>query len=82
MIFRSSVVAFWIVLIGLACVTLEVARVRVGNRIHCGLNTIDEIEEQLRELEVEYNRLACPDALESDLARFLQSRDESVRFQL
>ena len=81
MIFRSSVVAFWIVVIGLACVTLEAARVRVGNRIHCNLKAIENTEEQLREFEADYNRLACPDALESDLARFLQSRDESVAFQ-
>lgn len=71
-IFRASIAAFWILVIGLACVYLEYSQVRLGHRIHGHLERLDEIRNRLHSLEIKYSCLISPDVLEKDLAEFVK----------
>ncbi len=71
MVTRVAFAALWLAVIGLACVYLELARIRIGHRIHRNLEAIDVLEERIRLRELEYNRLAAPDVLESEVEEFI-----------
>ena len=79
MVSRVAIVAFWLVVIGLACVYLELARVRIGNRIHRNLLRVDEARERLRSRELEYSRLAGSAAFEVNVEEFLESVIDQTR---
>jgi hypothetical protein len=70
MVFRAGVMCFWILVIGLACVSLEIAKVKAGHRIHRQLEANDIAAERLRILEIRYNRRVSLDLLEKDLEEF------------
>ena len=72
MVFRSAIIAFWVLVIGLACVYLEFARIRIGHRIHENVQEIDATTERLRLLEIEYSRLVSPDTLDERAEDFLR----------
>ena len=79
MVFRTALAAIWLVLIGLTCVYLEFARVKIGYRIHRNLLEVDAVRARLRSLEIEYSRLASPEVLDDEVEEFLRQDDVTVR---
>lgn len=72
MVFKALVAAFWLLVVGMSCVFLELAEVRLGHRVHRRQRELAEIEDRLRRLEVEYLYLVAPDRLEEDLGDFFE----------
>lgn len=60
---RALLVALWVVVLGLAAVTLEVEEVRTGGRIRQLLLKREVLVERIRQLELRYNRMLSPDEL-------------------
>jgi hypothetical protein len=73
-VFKVLIVAFWALVIGFVCVGLELCQVRIGHRVDGNLVELENVLERVRRLEVRYNVLVSPDALERDLAEFFQRR--------
>jgi len=67
LVFRTTLLSAWLLLVGLIAVSLEAARIRVGYRIHNLLERREESIERIRRLEIRYNRMVSPDLLEREL---------------
>ena len=76
MVFKATWTAFWLTLLGLSLVYLQVVQVRTGDRVHRTISELEAIEEKLRRLELRYNRLVSPDVLEKDLQEFYEGDEE------
>ena len=70
MVFKSIWISFWLTVFGLSTVYLQVVQVKAGNRVHKAMNEIEVLDENLRRLELRWNRLVSPDVLEQDLNEF------------
>ena len=66
-VFRTTLLAAWLLGIGLLAVCLESEKIRVGHRIHSQLQQRARLIENVRRLEVRYNRIVSPDVLEREL---------------
>ena len=78
MVFKALVAAFWLLVVGMCCVFLELTEVRLGHRVHQRQKELAEIEERLRRLEVEYMHLVTPDRLEQDLGDLFEVEHRST----
>lgn len=70
-VFRTTLLAAWLLGIGLLAVTLESEKIRVGHRIETLLDQRGKLIENIRRLEVRYNRLVSPAMLERELPESL-----------
>ena len=70
MVFKAAVVAFWLLLVGLGVVYLQLCRVRLEYRIQGKQVELEQIIENVRLLEIRYNQLLSPDVLERELREF------------
>ena len=66
MIFKTTLAAIWILAIGLLCVAMEVSQIRIGHRVQQKYQRYDKLFEEVRRLEIRYNRLLSPDLLEKE----------------
>ena len=52
LVFRTTLLAAWLLGVGLLAVNLETERIRIGHRIHDLLGQRDKLIERVRRLEV------------------------------
>ena len=67
LVVRATLLAAWLLGIGLIAVCLESEQIRIGHRIHERLGQRDKLIERIRRLEIRYNELVSPDRLEKKL---------------
>lgn len=73
---RAGLVAFAVLLIGLAAVCLEVEEMRSGSRVRQLMLERESSVERVRTLQARYNRLLSPDVLERNLPEHFRPSEE------
>ena len=73
---RAILISFWVLVIGLTSVSLEVEEVRSGARVTELLLKEEDLLEEVRLLELRYNRMLSPDLLQKDLPPEFRSEDD------
>ncbi|MBI4583680.1 MAG: hypothetical protein HY717_06630 [Planctomycetes bacterium] len=73
MAYKTAMAAIWALGIGLMCVYLEVSQVQVGHRVQKQYQKYQRLFEEVRRLEIRYNRLVSPDLLENDFKKANQA---------
>ena len=71
-VFRTTLLAAWLLGVGLLAVCLESEKIRIGHRIQTRLDERARLIENVRRMEVRYNRMVSPDSLERELPESFQ----------